>query len=82
MVPARVLDPTLLAHSSYYLDALGLFPWLITEIPPYLHFVTLADRLDLGGLVRNYVISFILVITLWVPVRTTLYTAALIRRIT
>lgn len=80
-VHASALDPSVPPHSSQYLDALGEpFPWWITEVPSQLEPVSLTDRLNIPNLAILYLISFILVATLWALVRGTLYTVAFMRR--
>jgi hypothetical protein len=80
-VHASVLDPSVPPFYSAYLDALGgLFPWWITEVPPELRHVSVADRLNVLNLMTHYLISVILVAILWILVRTALQAATFVRR--
>jgi hypothetical protein len=70
MVHASILDPSVPAWSSYYLDGIGFIsPWLITEVPARMKGVTLMDRLFVGQLIRIYADSLILVAVPWTVLR-------------
>jgi hypothetical protein len=69
-VHASVLDPSVPAGSSYYLEGIGFFsPWLITEVPARMKDVSLMDRLFMGQLLRFYIVSLILVALPWTVLR-------------
>ena len=68
-VHASVLDPSVPAGSSYYLEGIGFFTWLITEVPARMKDVSLMDRLFVGQLLRIYIVSLILVALPWTVLR-------------